>query len=57
MNGRQLFPETSSLPIGRVLNSLCSSKIEKADNAAVGTQLKLFVTLQGGLRAIFKPQW
>uniref|UniRef100_A0A1B6G677 FAM20 C-terminal domain-containing protein n=1 Tax=Cuerna arida TaxID=1464854 RepID=A0A1B6G677_9HEMI len=57
VSGRQLFPETSSLPIGRVLNSLCSSRVEKADNMAEGTQLKLLLTLEGGLKAVFKPQW
>ncbi|XP_054272069.1 glycosaminoglycan xylosylkinase [Macrosteles quadrilineatus] len=56
-SGRQLFPEPMIPPLGRLLNSLCSSKVEKADNMAQGTQLKLLLTLEGGLKAVFKPQW
>jgi hypothetical protein len=32
-------------------------KIIKAENAPGGTQLKLLVTLEGGQKALFKPQW
>lgn len=56
VNGRELFPETG-LNFGQVLNTLCSSKIVYADNTHKGTQLKILVTLEGGEKSVFKPQW
>lgn len=29
----------------------------RADNAALGTQLKLMLTLEHGVKALFKPKW
>ena len=56
VSGRELFPETD-INFGQVLNTLCSSKIVHADNTHKGTQLKMLVTLEGGERSVFKPQW
>ncbi|XP_049806095.1 glycosaminoglycan xylosylkinase isoform X1 [Schistocerca nitens] len=53
---RQVIPERSSL-LGTVLNMLSSTKIIHAENAQRGTQLKLLLTLEGGHKAVFKPQW
>lgn len=55
-NGRELFPE-ASVSFEHVLNTLCSSKIIHTDNAHKGTQLKILVTLEGGEKSVFKPQW
>lgn len=56
VNGRELIPETG-FNFGLVLNTLCSSKIIRADNTHKGTQLKILVTLEGDQKAVFKPQW
>uniref|UniRef100_A0A1B6DK39 FAM20 C-terminal domain-containing protein n=1 Tax=Clastoptera arizonana TaxID=38151 RepID=A0A1B6DK39_9HEMI len=57
VNGREVFPEFPSNQLGQALNTLCSSRIIFADNAKKGTQLKILVTIEGGFKAIFKPQW
>ena len=33
------------------------SKIIKADHSGLGTQLKLLLNLQNGMKVLFKPQW
>ncbi|XP_011496158.1 PREDICTED: glycosaminoglycan xylosylkinase [Ceratosolen solmsi marchali] len=55
-SAQQLIPSFSP-ELGTIIELLRHIKIIKADTAKVGTQLKLFLTFQNGLRAIFKPQW
>ncbi|XP_034945348.1 glycosaminoglycan xylosylkinase [Chelonus insularis] len=43
--------------LGTILNALRKTKIVKAANAQVGTQLKLMLTLEPNVKALFKPQW
>lgn len=43
--------------LGTILQALRTARIIKADNAAVGTQLKLILTLDHGVKALFKPMW
>ena len=43
--------------LGTILEALRRAKIARADNALVGTQLKLMLTLEQGVKAMFKPQW
>lgn len=43
--------------LGSVLKTISTARIVKAQNAPGGTQLKLLVTLEGGQKALFKPQW
>lgn len=57
MNSRQLFPETILPVLGRILYSLNTISIEQSGNLPHGTQLKLVFNLEGGLKAVFKPQW
>ncbi|XP_063215950.1 glycosaminoglycan xylosylkinase isoform X3 [Bacillus rossius redtenbacheri] len=56
VNAREVMPAWAP-QLGSMLHTLCSSRILHADNALQGTQLKLILTLAGGQRAIFKPQW
>lgn len=43
--------------LGTIQDAMRRAKIVKADNAAVGTQLKIMLTLEHGVKALFKPQW
>ncbi|XP_044595564.1 glycosaminoglycan xylosylkinase isoform X2 [Cotesia glomerata] len=43
--------------LGTILNALRKTKVVKVSNAQVGTQLKLMLTLESNVKAIFKPQW
>ncbi|XP_043275426.1 glycosaminoglycan xylosylkinase [Venturia canescens] len=43
--------------LGTILDALRRAKVARADNAPVGTQLKLMLTLEQGVKAMFKPQW
>ncbi|XP_066586048.1 glycosaminoglycan xylosylkinase [Prorops nasuta] len=43
--------------LGTILNAMRTSKIVRADNAPLGTQLKLILHLESGVKALFKPQW
>lgn len=43
--------------LGTIFNALRQTKIIKVDNSNVGTQLKLMLTLEGGVKVLFKPQW
>ncbi|XP_059481067.1 glycosaminoglycan xylosylkinase [Neocloeon triangulifer] len=57
VTNEEIVPESEPL-LGSVLKAICSSKIIKAQSAKrFGTQLKIFLTLEGNLTAIFKPQW
>ncbi|KAF4520699.1 hypothetical protein B566_EDAN012486 [Ephemera danica] len=57
VTGRWVVPEQAAL-LGSVLKTLCSARILRAQSARQhGTQLKLLLTLEGGHRAVFKPQW
>lgn len=47
----------SSPELGSILDALRKARIIRADNAYQGTQLKLMLTLERGIKAIFKPQW
>lgn len=51
-----MVPPQSPL-LGSLLKTVSLAKIIKAQNAPGGTQLKLLITLEGGQRALFKPQW
>lgn len=52
----QLVPSHAP-ELGTILNALRKMKILQADNALVGTQLKLMLHMEHGVKAIFKPQW
>ncbi|XP_012287046.1 glycosaminoglycan xylosylkinase [Orussus abietinus] len=43
--------------LGTIMDALRTAKIARADNAPLGTQLKLMLTLEHGVKALFKPQW
>ncbi|XP_015521061.1 glycosaminoglycan xylosylkinase [Neodiprion lecontei] len=51
-----LIPPTAP-ELGTILHALRTSKITKAENALLGTQLKLMLTLNHGVKALFKPMW
>ncbi|XP_031789323.1 glycosaminoglycan xylosylkinase isoform X1 [Nasonia vitripennis] len=55
-NSRQLVPSPTP-ELGTVIEFLRSIKITHVDNAKLGTQLKLMITFENGLKALFKPQW
>ncbi|XP_015189808.1 PREDICTED: glycosaminoglycan xylosylkinase isoform X2 [Polistes dominula] len=55
-DAHQLIPP-SAPELGTILNALRKAKIKHADNAVLGTQLKLMLTLENGAKAVFKPQW
>lgn len=52
----QLIPPAAP-ELGTILQALRTAKITKADNAVLGTQLKLMLTLNHGIKALFKPMW
>ena len=52
----RLLP-VSATDLGDLVSFLQSSKIVKASVPRVGTQLKVMLTLEGGQKALFKPQW
>ncbi|RZF34893.1 hypothetical protein LSTR_LSTR012890 [Laodelphax striatellus] len=54
---RETIPDGNTQLLGSVLNALSSSKIIRAENTRKGTQLKILITLEGGQKALFKPQW
>ncbi|XP_039288087.1 glycosaminoglycan xylosylkinase isoform X2 [Nilaparvata lugens] len=54
---RETIPDGKTQLLGSVLNALTSSKIIRAENTRKGTQLKILITLEGGQKALFKPQW
>ena len=43
--------------LGTILDALRKAKVTRADNAALGTQLKLMLTFEHGVKALFKPKW
>ncbi|KAG7209343.1 hypothetical protein KM043_015446 [Ampulex compressa] len=55
-DAHQLIPPAAP-ELGTIMNALRKSKVVRADNAALGTQLKLMLTLEYGAKAMFKPQW
>ncbi|XP_076628118.1 glycosaminoglycan xylosylkinase [Colletes latitarsis] len=55
-DAHQLIPPVAP-ELGTILDTLRKSKVMRADNAALGTQLKLMLTLEHGVKAMFKPQW
>jgi len=48
----QVAPE-----LGDVMKYLSSAPIIRAQIPRVGTQLKVLITLEGGQKALLKPQW
>ncbi|XP_065345223.1 glycosaminoglycan xylosylkinase [Cloeon dipterum] len=57
VTNEEIVPESAPL-LGSVLKSICNSKILKARSGrGLGTQLKILLTLEGNMTAIFKPQW
>jgi len=51
-----LIPE--SVPeLGDVIRYMQTAKIINASVPRVGTQLKVMLTLEGGQKVLFKPQW
>lgn len=56
VGARHVVPAQAPL-LGSVLKTISTARIVKAQNAPGGTQLKLLVTLEGGQKALFKPQW
>ncbi|XP_075227047.1 glycosaminoglycan xylosylkinase isoform X2 [Lycorma delicatula] len=54
---RGLLPLRGSHMLSNILDTLSTVKIFKADNISKGTQLKIMLTLEGGQKALFKPQW
>ncbi|XP_031834279.1 glycosaminoglycan xylosylkinase isoform X1 [Nomia melanderi] len=55
-DAHQLIPPVAP-ELGTILDALRKSKVIRADNAPLGTQLKLMLTLEHGVKAMFKPQW
>ncbi|XP_033333638.1 glycosaminoglycan xylosylkinase [Megalopta genalis] len=55
-DAHQLIPPVAP-ELGTILDTLRKSKVTRADNAPLGTQLKLMLTLEHGVKAMFKPQW
>ncbi|KAK0179688.1 hypothetical protein PV327_005419 [Microctonus hyperodae] len=55
-DAHQLLPAAAP-ELGTIFEALRKSNIIKADNAQVGTQLKLMLTLNSNIKALFKPQW
>lgn len=55
-DAQQLVPTTAP-ELGTILEVLRRSKIVRADNVPLGTQLKLMLYLENGAKALFKPQW
>ncbi|KAF7998008.1 hypothetical protein HCN44_009406 [Aphidius gifuensis] len=55
-DAHQLLPAAAP-ELGTILNALRKKNIIKVDNSGVGTQLKLMLTFEGGVKALFKPQW
>jgi hypothetical protein len=43
--------------LGDVMKYLSSAPIIRAQIPRVGTQLKVLITLEGGQKALLKPQW
>lgn len=54
VRAREIIPEKAP-ELGFILKSLSKSQIVSADVAKKGTQLKLFLQLEGGQNALFKP--
>ncbi|XP_063983492.1 glycosaminoglycan xylosylkinase [Diachasmimorpha longicaudata] len=55
-DAHQLVPPAAP-ELGTIFEAMRKAKVLKADNAPVGTQLKLMLTLESGVKALFKPQW
>lgn len=55
-DAHQLIPPVAP-ELGTILDTLRKSRVIRADNAPLGTQLKLMLTLEHGTKAMFKPQW
>ncbi|XP_032678630.1 glycosaminoglycan xylosylkinase [Odontomachus brunneus] len=55
-DAHQLIPPAAP-ELGTILDILRRSEVVRADNAPLGTQLKLMLNLENGVRALFKPQW
>ncbi|KAG5345218.1 XYLK xylosylkinase, partial [Acromyrmex charruanus] len=55
-DAHQLIPPAAP-ELGTILEVLRRSKIVRADNAPLGTQLKLMLNLENDIKALFKPQW
>ncbi|KAG5326230.1 XYLK xylosylkinase, partial [Pseudoatta argentina] len=52
------IPNNNVTPeLGTILEVLRRFKIVRADNAPLGTQLKLMLNLENDIKALFKPQW
>ena len=51
-----LIPE-SAPELGDVIKYMQTAKIIRASVPKVGTQLKVMLTLEGGQKVLFKPQW
>jgi hypothetical protein len=43
--------------LGDMIKYLQTSPITRASVPRVGTQLKVMITLEGGQKALLKPQW
>nr|XP_018913927.1 PREDICTED: glycosaminoglycan xylosylkinase [Bemisia tabaci] len=54
---QELIPRQGEPLLGSVLHALKTLPISSVDNASKGTQLKLMVSFQSNLKAIFKPKW
>nr|XP_012228875.1 PREDICTED: glycosaminoglycan xylosylkinase [Linepithema humile]XP_012228876.1 PREDICTED: glycosaminoglycan xylosylkinase [Linepithema humile]XP_012228877.1 PREDICTED: glycosaminoglycan xylosylkinase [Linepithema humile] len=55
-DAHQLIPPAAP-ELGTILEVLRKSRVVRVDNALLGTQLKLMLNLENGVRALFKPQW
>lgn len=55
-DAHQLIPPAAP-ELGTILEVLRRSKVVRADNAPLGTQLKLMLNLENDIKALFKPQW
>ncbi|XP_012541699.1 glycosaminoglycan xylosylkinase isoform X2 [Monomorium pharaonis] len=55
-DAHQLIPPAAP-ELGTILEVLRKSRVIRADNAPLGTQLKLVLNLENNVKALFKPQW
>lgn len=56
INRYEMYGEKSAKVIGELLDDMANSKISRVVQKEGGTQLKLIITYENSIRALFKPQ-
>lgn len=57
VGSREVLPLRGIQLLSDILHTMSTGKIIHAENSSKGTQLKILFTLEGGQKALFKPQW